>query len=73
KIAMVKVCNRLKNENTDARLVLQIHDELIVEADKSCAEYAAKILKQEMENAARLRVPLEVSVNIGESWYEAKG
>jgi DNA polymerase-1 len=70
---MVKVCNRLKNENTDARLVLQIHDELIVEADKSCAEYAAKILKQEMENAARLRVPLEVSVNIGESWYEAKG
>lgn len=73
KIAMVKVYNRLKNENIDARLILQVHDELIIEASQDCAEKAKSILKEEMENAVNLDVPMTVDVNSGESWYIAKG
>ena len=73
KIAMVSVFRRLKEENLDAKLILQVHDELIIEADKSCAKKAAEILKEEMENCVKLKVPLTVDVNIGDSWYTAKG
>lgn len=73
KIAMIKVYSRLKKEGLNARLILQVHDELIVEADIGCAEAAAKILSEEMENAAGLCVPLPAEVNMGNSWYEAKG
>lgn len=73
KIAMVKVYNRLKAEVPDARLILQVHDELIVECDISDADKAAEILSQEMQSAADLKVPLTADVNRGESWYEAKG
>lgn len=73
KIAMVKVYNRLKAENLSAKLILQVHDELIIEADESCADKAAEILKEEMQNACRLNVPLTVDVNKGKSWYDAKG
>lgn len=73
KIAMVKVSERLKAENMQAKLILQVHDELIVEAPAEEADKAAEILVQEMQNAAQLSVPLKVDVNKGENWYVAKG
>ncbi len=73
KIAMVNVFKRLKEENLSAKLILQVHDELIIEADEDCAEAAAKVLKEEMQNAAKMRVELTADVNIGKDWYEAKG
>lgn len=73
KIAMIKVHNRLKAENLNARLILQVHDELIVEAPGDEAERAARIVKEEMERAAPLSVPLTADVNIGDTWYDAKG
>ncbi len=72
KIAMVKVYRRLKSENLDARLILQVHDELIVEASESCKDKAAEILREEMENAVKLAVPLTADVHEGKSWYETK-
>ncbi len=71
KLAMVKVENRLSAEKLDAKLIMQVHDELIVEAKEDCAERVAEILKFEMENAAQLSVPLEADVNIGKTWLEA--
>ena len=71
KLAMVKVYERLKKELPDARLILQVHDELIVEAKESEAEKAAKILREEMEKAVSLSVPLTADAKIGKSWYEA--
>ena len=73
KIAMVRVYRRLKEEVPDARLILQVHDELIVECDLKDAEAAGKILSEEMTNACELKVPLTADVNRGDSWYEAKG
>ena len=73
KIAMVRVYRRLKEEVPDARLILQVHDELIVECDVKDAEAAGKILSEEMTNACELKVPLTADVNRGDSWYEAKG
>ncbi len=71
KLAMVKVYARLKAELPEARLILQVHDELIVEAKECDAEKAAQILCEEMENVAKLSVPLTADVKIGVSWYEA--
>ncbi len=71
KLAMVKVENRLREENLDAKLIMQVHDELIIEANENCAEKAAEILKYEMENAAKLSVPMEVDVGIGKTWLLA--
>lgn len=71
KIAMINVARRLKDECDDARLVLQVHDELIVESHISEKDKAAAILKEEMEKAATLNVPLEVETGIGFNWYEA--
>ena len=73
KIAMIRVWRKLKEENLDARLILQVHDELIVEASEECAKRAAELLSQEMESAVKLSVPLTADVNIGRSWYDAKG
>lgn len=72
RLAMIRVAKRLEEEHLDARLVLQIHDELIVEAAESCAEQASKALREEMEGVWKLAVPLEVDVHIGKSWLEAK-
>lgn len=72
KIAMVKVYDRLKAEKLDARLILQVHDELIIEVSEKDKAKAKVILKEEMENAVTLDVPLTVSVGEGRSWYEAK-
>ncbi len=73
KIAMVKVYNRLRAEKLDARLILQVHDELIIEVSPDDKDKAAAILKEEMENAVNLGVAMEVSVGEGKSWYLAKG
>ncbi len=73
KIAMIKVTKRLKEENLDARLIMQVHDELIVESPKQQADTVARILNEEMENAAELLVPLVADVNIGKTWFDAKG
>ncbi|MDR1564662.1 MAG: DNA polymerase I [Oscillospiraceae bacterium] len=73
KIAMVRVYQRIKEEGLRARLILQVHDELIVEAPKEEAEQASIILSQEMQNAAKLAVPLLAEVHEGRTWYDAKG
>lgn len=72
KIAMVNVYKRLKAEGLKAKLILQVHDELIVEADRCEAEAAERILVEEMENAMKLSVPLKVDCNIGKTWYDTK-
>lgn len=73
KIAMVRVYRRLQSEKLDARLILQVHDELIVEAAQDCAEAACRVVQEEMEHAAALAVPLTADVHTGQSWYDAKG
>jgi DNA polymerase-1 len=72
KIAMVKVFNRLQSENLKSRLILQIHDELLIEAHEAEVEQVSGILKSEMENAVKLSVPLTIDINIGKNWYDAK-
>ncbi len=73
KIAMIKVYHRLKAEHLDAELIMQIHDELIVEVREDQAELACTIVKEEMEHACALAVDLSVDAHIGKTWYEAKG
>lgn len=73
KLAMVRVHRRLSEEGMQARLILQVHDELIVEAPEAEAERAAALLKEEMESAASLSVKLSADVGIGKTWYDAKG
>ncbi len=72
KIAMVRVANRIKAENLDAALILQVHDELIVEAKSEIAEKVTELLRQEMENAYKMSCGLIVDASFGISWYEAK-
>lgn len=72
KIAMVNVSNRIKNEKLNSKLILQVHDELVLEVEKSELELIKKIVKEEMESAITLEVPLIVDVNWGNNWYEAK-
>lgn len=71
KLAMVNVQKRLSAEGMKSRLILQVHDELIVECPEGEADKAAEILRQEMENAVSLAVPLTVDVHAGHSWAEA--
>lgn len=73
KIAMVRVYRRLRDDGLDAKLILQVHDELIVEADAALEDRVKDLLREEMEQAASLRVPLEVDVHTGDTWYAAKG
>ncbi len=71
KIAMINVNNRLKSENLKSRLLLQIHDELLIETHESEVDKVRKILINEMKNASNLKVSLEVDANTGNDWYEA--
>ncbi|MGN0585306.1 MAG: DNA polymerase I [Ruminococcus sp.] len=73
KMAMVKVYDRLKSECPEAKLILQVHDELIVEVPQKLALKAAKILGEEMQNVVDFTVPLTAEVSMGGSWYDAKG
>ena len=72
KIAMIKVWERLKKEVPEAHLIMQVHDELIIEAPESKQEEVAFLLKQEMENAVTMSVPFCADVNCGKTWYDAK-
>jgi len=72
KIAMINTRRALKDAGIDAKLILQVHDELLVEASRDCADEAAAILRREMENAVKLSVPLSVELTIGDTWYENK-
>ena len=72
KLAMINVERALRESGLDAKLILQIHDELIVEAAEKDAEQVKEILVSEMENAVKLSVPLSVEASIGKSWYECK-
>lgn len=72
KIAMIKTAQALKSAGIDARLILQVHDELIVEAHRDCAAKAAEILREQMEHAVELSVPLTVDLTVGETWYDEK-
>ncbi|SES99461.1 DNA polymerase I [[Clostridium] polysaccharolyticum] len=71
KIAMVRVNEKLKNLKMKSQLILQVHDELLVETHKDEIETVKKILKEEMFHAAQMEVPLEVDVQMGENWFEA--
>ncbi|MGN0965686.1 MAG: DNA polymerase, partial [Dysosmobacter sp.] len=73
KLAMIAVWKRLRAERPHARLVLQVHDELIVECPEDEAEAVARILTEEMENVVRLSVPLTADAHWGKNWLEAKG
>lgn len=72
KLAMVRVDQRLKESGIDARLILQVHDELLIESHRSCAEQAKTILQEEMEHAVSYSVPLDVDIHVGNTWFEAK-
>lgn len=72
KLAMVRVDNRLINEGLKSKLILQVHDELIVEAHKDEVDKVKQILSEEMQNAMELNVPLKVDMSTGHSWYDAK-
>ena len=72
KIAMIRVNQKLKKQKMKSRLVLQVHDELLIEAYEPELEDVQKILKEEMEHAAKLKVPLEIDMHTGANWYEAK-
>ena len=72
KVAMIRVANKLQEGGYKARLVLQVHDELIIDCPKEEAAAVSNILKNEMENAVSLKVPLTVEVGMGETWYASK-
>ena len=73
KIAMIRVEKRLRQEQLRARLILQVHDELIVEAPIAEQEQVKALLEEEMAAAVNLSVPMVAEANIGKTWYEAKG
>ena len=72
KIAMIKVWERLKKEIPEAHLIMQVHDELIIEAPEAKKDEVSCLLKEEMENAVKMGVPFTADVNCGKSWYDAK-
>ena len=72
KIAMIRVHRRLKEEQLKSRLILQVHDELLIETAKEEVEIVSQILEEEMKGAADLSVSLEIDMHTGENWYEAK-
>ena len=72
KIAMVKVFDTLEKQNFKAKLILQVHDELIIEAPEEEKDKVMVILKREMENAVKMKVTMQADVGIGKTWYEAK-
>ncbi|MBO5269263.1 MAG: DNA polymerase I, partial [Clostridia bacterium] len=72
KIAMIRVSERLKASGLDARLILQVHDELLIEVSREHADEALDLLQYEMEHAADVGVPLDVEAAIGETWYDCK-
>lgn len=72
KLAMNRIYKRLIKNNLKSKLIMQVHDELLIESPKDEIEIASQILKEEMENVIKLKVPLTVDLNVGTNWYEAK-
>ena len=72
KIAMIKVAKALEKTGTDAKLILQVHDELLIEARREDAPEIRKLLVECMMSAADFSVPLDVEANIGSTWFDAK-
>ena len=72
KLAMIRVDQALKDNFPEAKLLLQVHDELIVECPENIAEAVAALISREMEQVAQLSVPLQAEAKIGKSWFEAK-
>ena len=69
---MIRVWKRLKEENLSSKLILQIHDELLIETKAEEKDQVAAILEEEMKGAADLSVKLEIDLHTGNNWYEAK-
>ena len=72
KIAMIKVYERLKSEFPESKLIMQVHDELIIEAPEKDKETVAQLLKETMEKASEMAVPFTVDVQYGKTWYDTK-
>ena len=72
KLAMIHVDARLREAGLDAHLILQVHDELILDSAASCAKKAAEILREEMEHVVRYRVPLTVELSMGKNWLDSE-
>ena len=72
KIAMINVYKKLEEEKLDAKIVLQVHDELIIECNKNIVDKVKGILQHEMENGVKLKIPLKVEISEAQNWYEAK-
>ncbi len=72
KLAMVKVYNRMKRENLQSEMILQVHDELILNVKHDELEIVKSLVKEEMENVLNMSVELEVDTNIGNTWYDVK-
>ena len=72
KLAMVSVYKSLKEKHLRSKLILQVHDELIIQAHKDEVEQVKELLKNEMENVCALSAPLVADMNVGHSWYDTK-
>lgn len=72
KLAMVNVYNKIKEKGLNSRIILQVHDELILNVPKEEIDVIKDLLKTEMENVLDLSIPLEVDINLGDTWYDAK-
>ena len=72
KLAMIQVHRKLEQSDLDARLILQVHDELLIEVRRDQAQQALALLREEMEHAVELSVPLSVGTAMGDNWYDAK-
>ena len=71
KLAMIKIYRKIKSENLKSKLIMQIHDELLLEVHKDEVEYITKMVIEYMRDAMKLDVPIEIDSGIGPSWYEA--
>ena len=72
KVAMIKVTDRMKREGLKSKLIIQVHDELIFDVYPEELEIMKRLVKEEMEQAVTLKVPLEVGISYGKTWYDAK-
>ena len=71
KVAMINIHNKLEKDNLKTKMILQVHDELVFEVVESELDKVEKIVKQEMENAIKLDVPVKVDIGVGKNWLEA--
>ena len=72
KMAMIEVYNKIKENNLESKMILQVHDEIIIDAKKEEVDILKKIVKEAMENVVKLKVPLKIEINLGINWYDAK-